>query len=139
VSRHGYSDDFSDLWELIRYRGQVASAIRGARGQRFLRELAAALDAMPEKRLVAQDLVTNSGEVCAIGALGRAKGIDLSDTDPSDHDGLAATFDVAKQLVAEVEYLNDESVYLAGTMPDRPEVRWRMVRAWVGNNIQEQS
>ena len=39
MSRSGYSDDL-DNWDLIRWRGQVSSAIRGKRGQGFLRELA---------------------------------------------------------------------------------------------------
>jgi hypothetical protein len=46
MSRSGYSDDHSE-WDLIRWRGAVASAIRGKRGQAFLRELLVALDAMP--------------------------------------------------------------------------------------------
>jgi hypothetical protein len=57
VSRSGYVDDMCDEWALIRYRGAVASAIRGKRGQAFLREMLAALDAMPEKRLTAGALV----------------------------------------------------------------------------------
>ena len=44
-------------WSLIRYRGAVKSAIRGKRGQAFLREMLAALDAMPEKRLSAGALI----------------------------------------------------------------------------------
>lgn len=35
MSRSGYTDD-CDGWQLIMYRGAVASAIRGARGQRLL-------------------------------------------------------------------------------------------------------
>ncbi len=63
MSRSGYSDDL-DSWALIRWRGQVASAIRGRRGQAVLRDLLAALDAMPEKALVASELETPQGEVC---------------------------------------------------------------------------
>jgi hypothetical protein len=37
MSRSGYSDDLEN-WSLIRWRGAVASAIRGRRGQAFLRE-----------------------------------------------------------------------------------------------------
>lgn len=58
MSRSGYSDDYDgDNWDLIRWRGAVTSAIRGKRGQAFLREALAALDAMPEKQLIAGDLV----------------------------------------------------------------------------------
>jgi hypothetical protein len=44
------------MWSHIRWRGAVASAIRGGRGQAFLREMLAAMDAMPVKRLVANEL-----------------------------------------------------------------------------------
>ncbi|KGC50992.1 hypothetical protein DO66_5867 [Burkholderia pseudomallei] len=36
MSRSGYSDDCGG-WSLIRWRGAVNSAIKGARGQKFLR------------------------------------------------------------------------------------------------------
>ena len=64
MSRSGYSDDCSGR-ELNLWRGAVESAIRGKRGQAFLREMLVALDAMPEKRLIAGELVTPTGEVCA--------------------------------------------------------------------------
>lgn len=57
MSRSGYVDDMGDQWAMIRYRGAVSSAIRGRRGQAFLREMLAALDAMPEKRLISGALV----------------------------------------------------------------------------------
>lgn len=63
MSRSGYIDEL-DQWDLIRYRGQVASAIRGKRGQAFLRDLLAALDAMPEKRLIAGTFERDDGDMC---------------------------------------------------------------------------
>lgn len=60
MSRSDYSEDL-DMWDLIRWRGQVASAIRGKRGQKLLRDLAAALDAMPVKALIADELQTEDG------------------------------------------------------------------------------
>ena len=54
MSRSGYHDD-CEGWDLI--RGAVKSAIRGRRGQAFLKEMLAALDALPEKRLITEDLV----------------------------------------------------------------------------------
>ena len=41
MSRSGYTDGF-EMWSVIRWRGAVASAIRGQRGQRLLRDLLAA-------------------------------------------------------------------------------------------------
>jgi hypothetical protein len=128
MGRHGYSDDL-DQWDLIRWRGQVKSAIRGRRGQTFLRSLLAALDAMPEKRLVRKDLETDEGEVCTLGCALRAKGEDPKEFDPYDHDGLGATFDVAPCLVQEVEWENDENG--DGT----PEERWKYMRNWVAAQL----
>ena len=63
MSRSGYVDEIEN-WALIRWRGQVASAIRGRRGQRLLRDLLVALDAMPEKELIVHELETASGGMC---------------------------------------------------------------------------
>lgn len=58
MSRSGYSEDWDgENWTFIRWRGAVKSALRGKRGQAFLREALAALDAMPEKRLITHDLI----------------------------------------------------------------------------------
>lgn len=46
MSRHGYSCDIDDNWALIRWRGAVNSALKGARGQQLLRDIIAALDAL---------------------------------------------------------------------------------------------
>ena len=130
MSRSGYSDDL-DQWRLIMYRGQVASAIRGARGQAFLRELLAALDAMPEKKLIAHEWVTPNGEVCALGCLAVAKGIDASTVDAEEPDEVASAFNIASQLAAEVAFQNDEGAYYMET----PDHRWMRMREWVASQI----
>lgn len=58
MSRSGYSDDDDDDGgsRLNLWRGAVERAIKGKRGQAFLRELGAALDAMPDKRLTTGEL-----------------------------------------------------------------------------------
>ena len=55
MSRSGYCDDLDPL-DLGRWRAQVASAIRGKRGQKLLKELLTALDSMPKKELIANEL-----------------------------------------------------------------------------------
>jgi len=57
MSRSGYSDD-CDVWALIRWRGAVKSAIRGARGQAMLRELIQAHVSALVARWPAFDLAT---------------------------------------------------------------------------------
>jgi hypothetical protein len=130
MSRHGYSDDLGDEdpLQLGRWRGRVASAIRGRRGQQLLRDLRDALDAMPEKRLIAEQLEAD-GEVCALGAVGRARGIEMSGIDPEDSERVAAAFDIAEPLAREITYENDENYNMT------PEGRWKYMRSWVERRI----
>lgn len=126
MSRSGYSDDI-EQWSLIRWRGQVASAIRGSRGQRFLVELLSALDAMPRKKLIADHGKTHEG-VCALGSLGELKNFDMEAVDRmmrnADYDGLGELFGIAPQLAQEVMYENDERWH------QTPEGRWQAMRDW---------
>jgi hypothetical protein len=116
------------------WRGRVASAMRGRRGQKLLREALTALDEMPVKRLIAEELVNDEGEVCLLGACGPKYGVaDLDKIDPEDHDTLAARFDVAPCLIQEIEYENDE----AGPYgrQETPEERYERVRKWLVRKI----
>lgn len=145
MSRSGYSDDHDDYLALGRYRGRVASAIRGKRGQEFLRELAAALDAMPEKRLVSNSFQREDGCVCALGAVAKLRNIDTrkfdsvdTEYDELDTDGVGAAFGIAGCLAAEIMYENDEFSAWApseGRFHSAPEARWRYMRDWVERNL----
>ncbi|MGE7207479.1 hypothetical protein ACQKJZ_17600 [Sphingomonas sp. NPDC019816] len=131
MSRAGYTEDYDfDQWAHIRWRGAVASSIKGKRGQAFLRELADALDAMPEKRLIAGDL-EREDNVCTIGSLGKVRGVDMAKLDPEDPGPIADAFGIAEPLVREIEYMNDE----AGWYNETPEARWKRMRAWVEASI----
>jgi hypothetical protein len=157
MSRSGYSDD-CDGWALIRWRGAVTQAIRGQRGQAMLRELVQALDALPEKHLAAGSLVTAEGDCCTLGALGRARGMDMAPIDPEDREAVAKAFGVAEALAAEIMYLNDEegpqeqtafNFVVCGPMrpwesntqlrwkqnPQAGAVRWSQMRAWAVANL----
>ena len=130
MSRSGYSDDLEPL-ELGRWRAQVASAMRGARGQKFFRDLVAALDAMPEKKLTKSSLETPEGSVCALGALGRHRGVAIHDLDTYDHEDLGKVFDIAPQLCQETMYENDERY------DQSDDARWQRMRAWAASNLPE--
>lgn len=172
MSRHGYHEDCGDDDPLVlgRWRAQVRSATRGARGQKLLRDMLAALDAMPEKRLVAlelecqpstdseraaalsklfgrevtvdeyreriveRDTQAREGDVCALGAVGRMRGIDMSGLDPDDSESVAAAFNIADPLAREIVWVNDEG----GPARETPEHRWQRVRQWVANQIKDQ-
>lgn len=160
MSRSGYVDDCDDNWSWIRWRGYVASAIRGKRGQAFLREMLAAMDAMPIKRLTpnrleAKDMVSFShwgmiecDSVCAIGSVGKARRIDMKHLDPDDYTSVAATFGINDKLAQEIVYMNDEAWYWetdekghikkdadGRNIRITPEGRFQKMRAWVASNI----
>ena len=138
MSRSGYTDDCENF---AMWRGMVASATRGKRGQRFLRELLDALDTMPEKRLISGELQQDDGEVCAIGALGVKRGIPVKDLDPDDPLAVADIFDIAPCLAQEVVFMNDE--YYDQRLTDdkkayrdyTPEERWQKMRDWIEKQI----
>ncbi len=134
MSRSGYSEDGDyDDWSVIRWRGAVTSATRGKRGQAFFKEMLVALDAMPEKRLIRGDLQTEQGEVCALGALGRSRDMNLKPLEGLDAADVAQDFGIARALAQETVWENDG----AGSWEETPEQRFHRVRRWVVASIKE--
>lgn len=132
MSRSGYvEDDEENRFGL--YRGNIARATRGKRGQRFFRDLVAALDALPEKRLIEGALEEEEGSVCALGALRKANGVALEPLRESDWDALGAAFDIAPMLAQEVMFENDDDFgYHDG---ETPEQRWTRMRRWAAAQV----
>ena len=135
MGRHGYTMDcgLGETWDYVQWRGRVASSIKGARGQKMLRELLEALDNMKDKRLIKDDLITEHGDCCAIGALLLEKEVPDARKYHEHNEALADELDVAEPLVAEIEFMNDE----AGLRVETPEERWTRMRAWVAKQIKE--
>lgn len=142
MSRAGYTDDDDCSSNRIAlYRSAVRNALRGKRGQAFLRELAAALDEMPKKELLARTVVRN-GECCALGAVAIRRGIDLSPVDYEDDDAaedgdwttewLRDRLGIVDCLAREVVYQNEEAYWFN----EEPSERWKRMRAWVESKIQ---
>jgi hypothetical protein len=144
MSRSGYTDDYDDA-DIAMWRGQVVSAIRGKRGQAFLRDLLAALEALPDKRLIAGHM-EKDGCVCATGALGKARGVDMTAIDKlveaeDDYDSdlvgyaVARAFDIAQPLAREVLFMNDEGSWY--WVPESDEQRYERMVKWVKSKIRE--
>ncbi len=133
MSRSGYSDDCDDILMYGRWAGVVASATRGKRGQAFFKDLVEALEAMPEKRLITDEL-HKDGEVCALGALGLKRGINMEHIDPEDSEVVAANFNIAAPLAQEVVYRNDE--YFDSCTP---EERWQHILTWAKKQIKTEA
>lgn len=127
MSRSGYSDDCDNigLW-----RANVRRAINGKKGQAFFRELAAAMDAMPVKELIDQELVRDDGGVCAIGAVCVARGIDATKVASYCPDAVGKAVGISHVLAAEIEFMNDE-----WERHETPAARWIRMREWVEENI----
>lgn len=137
MSRCGYSED-CDGAELNLWRGAVESAIRGKRGQAFLKELLEALDALPEKKLIADELITPTGEVCAIGSVMAKRGISAKGISVEDADFIASTVGIAPALVKEIEFINDDE-YQGWHQSETDEKRFERVRRWVVSQIKPES
>lgn len=158
MSRAGYSDDVDDPLALGRWRAAVQAAMRGKRGQAFLREALAALDAMPDKRLIAGDLIVDGqqcmygeaelivgadelystqgvphpmGSCCLLGAVALSRNLDVSDLDPEDIESVAPRFGIADAMTREIVWANDDG----GPYRETPEARWKRMRAWVQSQI----
>lgn len=132
MSRSGYSDDWDDDdGRLQLYRQAVDRAIAGKRGQAFLHEMAAALDAMPVKELIADDVVRSGSQVCALGSVALARGLDVSKLDIYDGASVGEVFGIARSMASEIAYWNDEQ----GPSSETPEARWKRMRSWVDLHI----
>jgi hypothetical protein len=145
MSRSGYTDEMDNSWDHIMWRGAVASSLRGKRGQSFLKEMLAALDTLPMKRLVANKLAApdliacshwglfEAESVCAIGSVGKARGINMADLNPENYTAVAGEFGIAQTMAREIAFINDE----AGLYKETPEQRFARVRAWIESEIRE--
>lgn len=141
------------------YDNRLREAITSEQGQRCLRELEAALLAMPNKRLIRGWLATPNGECCAIGLYCAAKdaaekGIGITqavtemalagwnkwcqealDEGDSCPDGETYTMDEGTsaglpwELAWELGWNNDEGHHV------NPEERYRWTLAWVQKRI----
>lgn len=127
MSRSGYVDDCENI-EL--YRATVSRAIKGKRGQAFLRELAREMDAMPEKILIAEELIDSDGCCCTIGVVCKARGIDVGNLDYEVPEYVGEAVGIARCLAAEIAYMNDEWAPI-----ETPEQRWTRMRKWVSDNL----
>lgn len=127
MSRINYTDeeDYSGQFDL--WQANCRRSLLGKAGQKELTILREALLALPDKRLIHGALVDEDGEVCAVWAYAKRKGLDLGKFDPEDETdevGIAAGM---PSLVAwKVVEMND-LIFDSET----PEERYRKMLAWV--------
>jgi hypothetical protein len=133
MSRSDYVRD-NDALAKGRWRAQVRSSIRGKCGQKLLTDLLQALDQMPEKKLIANELESSNGELCALGVLGKARGLDMRSVDPEQYEEVASLFGITEQLTRQIVFMNDEFYDR-----DTSEQRYEKMKAWVSRQILPQS
>jgi hypothetical protein len=148
MSRSGYDDCDCDNQSLYLYRANVDRAFDGKRGQAFLKEMLAAMDAMPEKRLISFGFEIAEprypgeriGDVCALGTVSKSRGIKMPDVDPEDTDyaiGEIASkrLGIAECMAREIMYMNDE--FHNHRKTETPEERFARMRNWVEKQIRK--
>lgn len=133
----GESDDPLD-WG--RYEAAKRSTLRGKRGQAFLRELIAALDALPKPELSEGALGDRrTGCVCALGAVALAQGDSFDDLAKDDGswgpEDAAEWYGISPTLANEIISANDE--WRDGNDAKTRQSRWRVVRAWAVRHLIE--
>lgn len=135
MTRSGYSDEWDgDGLPPEFYRSAVDNALLGKRGQAALRELAAAMDAMPVKELAEADIADKDGCLCAMGVLGVARGWTPEKLayDPGD---LSKQVGLAPAMVREIIHVNDDDFGHRWPKRETKAHRWERVRAWVAGGI----
>lgn len=136
MSRSGYNDD-CDYDHANLYRANVDRAIAGKRGQAFLRELIAALDAMAEKKLIAESFAAGEG-VCALGSVARVRGVTEKLPDPEQCDEYevgeraARVLGIAECMAREIMYENDGEWRLE---TETDEQRWERIHRWAESKL----
>lgn len=144
MSRSGYTDEDGDCSYRELYWANQERAFSGKRGQAFLKEMLASMDALPDKKLIAGLMQEESGEVCAIGSVGKARGLDMEglnrlaelaaeDDDCGRHlvKRLSNQFNIAESMAADIMYMNDD----AGCRGETSEQRFTRMRAWIEKQI----
>lgn len=138
-----YAEDEDFAGQAALWEANLTRSLAGRRGQQSLRELEAALLALPEKRLVADALETDAG-VCAIGALAKFKQYDGDMALPEVLDEYEeykvqdAMLKVAKELglpklVATAVIAENDDSYPPNMTPER---RYERVLSWVRSHTQ---
>ncbi len=123
--RLNWSDEEERPGQFALWNANCRRSLKGRAGQRELRELEAALLALPEKRLIKDALTDDDDGVCAIACYAKHKGVDLSKFDPEDESDEVGVAAGMPRLVAwKVVALNDIVLDTVWELADGPLNRW---------------
>jgi hypothetical protein len=144
--RLNYSEDEDFTGQFALWEANTERSIAGKRGQAALRELEAALVAMPRKRLIREAVAdAQTGDVCAVGALSLSiqirQGVDpkealarLEAIDPDDTEGTtgeAERLGIPRMVAWRLVALNDLELEDRFATAEGP-----MLMKWLGYQYQ---
>lgn len=136
--RISYSEDEDYPGQFGLWQANCDRSIAGRAGQLALRELEAALLALPEKRLIAHEL-ERDGDVCAIGALVKYKGITPKNDPDGEMDLIGVECGIPRLAAWKLVELNDsilDTKWSDGKLiPLTPEERYQSVLDWVRKRL----
>lgn len=144
----GYDEDFQNQAAL--YQANTRRALKGRKGQAFLKEMEEALVALPMKKLI-EGRICEAGQVCAMGAFAlkrrRDAGADikaaldwLEAEDPGEGDATETAlfskkhFGVMECLSFEMAWVNDDD----NGVKQADEDRYERVLKWVRSRIKKE-
>jgi hypothetical protein len=140
MSRVTYNED--DQWGWIRWAGAAKKAINGKQGQALLKELEAALLALPEPKLIAGEFAMSDGEVCALGALALARGVPAEEMAKWEEDPETAEtkLGMSYTLAWEIIAANDDGAYPGHSYYAKwtDEKRYEYVLNWIRQHLAPQ-
>lgn len=132
--RINYSEDEDYPGQFELWQANCRRSLLGAKGQAALRELEAALLALPSKRLIRNDL-DDGADVCAIGALVRFKQITPQADAEFEMEDVGIECGMPRLVAWKVVELNDVELdyrwLLGRSVEITPEDRYQRVLEWV--------
>jgi len=151
--RISYSDDEQYPGQFNLWQANCDRSLVGRKGQAALRELEAALVALPNKRLIADEFENEEG-ICPLAAVAKYRGLTRSDikADPeSEMEEVGVELGMPRLVAWKIVELNDIIIdgHYADTVgpvryggwrprvfiPAMPEERYEKVLSWVRSRI----
>jgi hypothetical protein len=136
--RISYTDEEDFPGQFGLWQGNCQRSLSGKQGQAALRELEAALVALPSKRLIANEL-DNGQDVCAIGALVRYKKITPLADPEYEMEQVGIECGMPRLVAWTVVEINDNELdfrYVDGKRVDcTPEERYETILKWIRKQL----
>jgi hypothetical protein len=137
--RIGYSEDEDFPGQFGLWQANCRRSLKGKAGQAVLRELEQALLALPEKRLISYELKNEEGEVCAVGALAKYRGVETTKADPEEMEEVGVELGMPRLVAWKVVCVNDIELDGYGSHSITPEERYDKMLEWVRRQIAQSS